>query len=69
MIWNLAGHWLVGLPVGYALCFKLGVGVVGLWWGLTSGLVICGVSLIVAWSRRIAAAPALLVDRSRRRHG
>jgi MATE family multidrug resistance protein len=69
MIWNLAGHWLVGLPLGYALCFNLGVGVVGLWWGLTSGLVICGVSLLVTWSRRIAAAPALLTERNRRHLG
>ena len=43
MFWNLAGHWFVGLPLGYALCFTLGLGVVGLWWGLSSGLIICGV--------------------------
>ncbi len=22
MLWNLAGHWLVGLPLGYLLCFR-----------------------------------------------
>jgi MATE family multidrug resistance protein len=60
MIWNLAGHWFVGLPVGYALCFTLGLGVVGLWWGLSAGLIICGVSLLIAWSRRIDAASDLL---------
>ena len=21
MLWNLAGHWFVGLPLGYVLCF------------------------------------------------
>ncbi len=26
MLFNLAGHWLVGLPVGYALCFWSGLG-------------------------------------------
>jgi MATE family multidrug resistance protein len=31
MLSNLAGHWLLGLPVGYALCFWWGWGVVGLW--------------------------------------
>ena len=60
MLWNLAGHWFVGLPVGYALCFVAGIGVVGLWWGLSSGLIICGVALLAAWSRRIDAASALL---------
>ncbi len=27
-------HWLIGLPLGYVLCFKLGWGVQGLWWAL-----------------------------------
>jgi MATE family multidrug resistance protein len=29
MLWNLTGHWLVGLPLGYLLCFRWGLGVVG----------------------------------------
>ncbi len=32
---------------------------IGLWWGLSTGLIICGVALLVAWSRRIDAASAL----------
>ena len=55
MLWNLAGHWFVGLPLGYLLCFKLGLGVVGLWWGLSSGLIICGVALLFTWQSRIRA--------------
>ena len=55
MVWNLVGHWFVGLPSGYALCFVAGYGVIGLWWGLTIGLTICGVALLVVWSRRIHA--------------
>jgi MATE family multidrug resistance protein len=51
MLWNLGGHWFVGLPLGYLLCFHLGRGVVGLWWGLSVGLMICGVALLVAWMR------------------
>jgi multidrug resistance protein, MATE family len=31
MFVNLLGHWLLGLPVGYILCFKFGYGVTGLW--------------------------------------
>jgi MATE family multidrug resistance protein len=55
MLWNLFGHWLIGLPLGYALCFSVGVGVAGLWWGLSTGLIICGVALLVVWTRRIHA--------------
>ena len=53
MLWNLAGHWFVGLPLGYTLCFVLGYGVRGLWWGLSIGLIICGVALALVWRRRI----------------
>lgn len=55
MLWNLAGHWVIGLPLGYALCFTAGLGVSGLWWGLSTGLIICGVALLIVWSRRIHA--------------
>jgi multidrug resistance protein, MATE family len=59
MLWNLAGHWFIGLPLGYSLCFIVGLGVVGLWWGLSMGLIICGVALLVVWSQRVARfAPA-----------
>ena len=56
MIWNLVGHWFVGLPLGYTLCFTLGYGAVGLWWGLSCGLIICGVALLVTWHRKSRAA-------------
>ena len=55
MIWNLAGHWFIGLPLGYALCFAAGLGIRGLWWGLSLGLIICGTALLVVWRRRVAA--------------
>jgi len=53
MLSNLAGHWLLGLPVGYALCFWWGWGVVGLWVGLSLGLVAIGVFLVLTWRHRI----------------
>ena len=59
MLWNLAAHWFVGLPLGYWLAFGLGVGVIGLWWGLSIGLMICGVALLVVWARRIHALQRL----------
>jgi MATE family multidrug resistance protein len=55
MLWNLAGHWFIGLPLGYTLAFVVGLGVIGLWWGLSTGLIICGVALVTVWSRRITA--------------
>ncbi|HEX4565761.1 MAG TPA: MATE family efflux transporter, partial [Vicinamibacterales bacterium] len=60
MLWNLCGHWLVGLPLGYYLCFRLGRGVVGLWWGLSTGLIICGIALLVTWIKKgTALAPVI----------
>lgn len=53
MLWNLAGHWFIGLPLGYWLCFVAGLGVIGLWWGLSLGLIICGVALLFTWAHRI----------------
>jgi MATE family, multidrug efflux pump len=55
MLWNLFGHWFIGLPLGYGLCFVVGLGVVGLWWGLSTGLTICGIALVIVWAQRIQA--------------
>jgi len=52
MLWNLGAHWCIGLPLGYVLCFHAGFGVTGLWWGLSTGLVICGVGVLAAWRRK-----------------
>jgi len=51
MVTNLAAHWLVGLPVGYWLCFSAGWGARGLWWGLSLGLIVAGVVLTTVWVR------------------
>jgi MATE family multidrug resistance protein len=52
MLWNLAGHWLIGLPLAYLLCFVAGWGVVGLWIGLSVGLILVGIVLLATWHRR-----------------
>jgi MATE family multidrug resistance protein len=52
MVTNLGAHWLVGLPIGYTLCFVAGWGAPGLWWGLSVGLIVAGVVLLAAWIRR-----------------
>jgi MATE family multidrug resistance protein len=56
MLCNLAGHWCVGLPVAYALCFGRDWGVVGLWTGLSLSLVLIGVALVLAWHWRAGHA-------------
>ena len=49
MLMNIIGHWVLGLPVGYALCFRYGWGVIGLWVGLSIGLIFCAVALTITW--------------------
>lgn len=58
MIAALAGYWLIGLPVGYALCFAAGLGVQGLWIGLSVGLIVVAIALVAWWTRRIASLRA-----------
>lgn len=52
MVMNLVGHWAIGLPVGYALCFSYGWGVAGLWTGLSIGLILIGTALLMVWWHR-----------------
>jgi MATE family, multidrug efflux pump len=52
MAMNVIGHWVLGLPVGYALCFRLGWGVLGLWVGLSVGLIFCALALTATWIAR-----------------
>ena len=49
MVVNVIGHWALGLPAGWALCFRYGWGVVGLWVGLSIGLIFVAAVLTVAW--------------------
>ncbi len=55
MITDFVGWWLVGLPLGTWLCFRMGWGVRGLWFGLSAGLISIGCVLAVAWRRRVQA--------------
>ncbi len=52
---NLCGHWLVGLPLGMFLCFKLDYGLRGLWMGLSVGLTFVAVVLGAKWLRSVRA--------------
>jgi multidrug resistance protein, MATE family len=64
MIWNLAAHWGIGLPIAYVLAFHAGLGVIGLWWGLSAGLIICGIALLSVWRRRTRSVLPLLMSRA-----
>ena len=49
---NFVVHWLVGLPIGYVLCFYFSRGVVGIWVGFSIGLIVAAVVLLTVWVRR-----------------
>ncbi len=49
---NVVAHWILGLPLGYALCFWWGWGISGLWLGLYTGLTVVGTFLMLVWMRR-----------------
>jgi MATE family multidrug resistance protein len=52
---HFTGYWIVGMPLGYALCFPWHWGVRGLWVGLTVALILAGVWLVIAWVLAIGA--------------
>jgi MATE family multidrug resistance protein len=52
MLVNVVGHWVLGLPVGYVLCFRFEWGVQGLWIGLSIGLVVAALVLTVVWWKK-----------------
>jgi multidrug resistance protein, MATE family len=49
MFANLVAYWLIGIPLGYFLCFRLGWGALGIWIGLCTGLMIVASLLLIAW--------------------
>lgn len=64
MLANLVAHWGIGLPIGYALCFGLDRGIVGLWVGLSIGLCLAGMINLTTWalkSRRLQAGEERVV--------
>jgi MATE family multidrug resistance protein len=48
---NLVGYWLLGLPLGFALCFGLKWGIYGMWIGLTLALVVIASALLLRWRK------------------
>ena len=63
MLIAMVAYWILGLPIGYVLCFGdgafAGLGVQGFWWGLVAGLATAAVALamrLAAVSRRTVAS-------------
>jgi MATE family multidrug resistance protein len=53
LLCHLLAYWLLGLPLGYYLCFSRGWGVPGFWIGLSVALVLIGSALMYFWSRKV----------------
>ncbi|MFC4210637.1 MATE family efflux transporter [Pedobacter lithocola] len=45
-------YWVVGIPVGYLLGFKFGLGVNGIWYGLTFGLLTASILLFLRFQNK-----------------
>lgn len=54
MVYAVISYWLVGLPSGWFLAFRLGVGPGGLWIGLLIGLATAAVLLMMRFWRGVA---------------
>ncbi|MGB9404322.1 MAG: MATE family efflux transporter [Candidatus Acidiferrales bacterium] len=53
LVCHLLAYWVIGLPLGYYLCFDRGWGAVGLWTGLSAGLILIGIALLFFWQRTV----------------
>lgn len=58
----LVAYWVIGLPVGYWMAFKLSLGIEGVWYGLSMGLVF--VSLFLFFRFRLKSSKLILDARS-----
>jgi MATE family multidrug resistance protein len=53
MLCHFAGYWLIGLPAGALLCFHFSLGAPGLWMGLSAGLILIGIVLVLFWRHMV----------------
>jgi multidrug resistance protein, MATE family len=49
MMANLVGYWIIGLPLGAFLCFKMKLGALGMWEGLCLALILIGCAMVGVW--------------------
>jgi multidrug resistance protein, MATE family len=48
---NVVGYYVLGLPIGVFLAFALRMGPIGVWWGLSAGLIVVAIVLVVRFAR------------------
>ncbi len=53
MLTTTVAYWVVGLPLGALLCFRWHWGAIGIWIGLSLGLILVGCVLLMAWRQRV----------------
>ena len=53
-------YWIIAIPVGWFLAFRAGMGVAGMWWGITFGLTITALALGVRVWRKTLLGPSSL---------
>jgi MATE family multidrug resistance protein len=58
MFCHFLAYWIIGLPLGAWLCFRLGWGAIGLWSGLSLALILIGIVLWFVWRRAVRALRA-----------
>jgi MATE family multidrug resistance protein len=49
MLINMVAYGVIGLPIGYVLCFKTPLGIYGLWSGLTLALIFAAALVLALW--------------------
>ena len=57
MLCHFTAYWIIGLPLGAWLCFRLRWGAFGLWAGLSLALILIGIVLLLVWQRRVRHLP------------
>lgn len=58
----ITGYWLVGIGLGTWLCFPMGYGADGMWWGLVSGALVATVLMAVRFGQRMRQARIALTS-------
>jgi MATE family multidrug resistance protein len=62
MFCHFTAYWVIGLPLGAWLCFRLHWGAFGLWAGLSLALILIGIVLLFAWRRMVRQLIASAAD-------